>query len=119
MNESSPAVHCWVRLVGNKESVERTTEIFSRPFHGLFALVDLDPTDESVGYFHKSAGADLLVERVFLLPLPADAVLGVFQNNAAVSEFHSNLIGATEVPTPPSFLSLIDQTLNFAVEHFS
>src|SRR4030095_13444093 len=53
-----------------------------------------------------------------LLAFPANAVFGVFQDDATAREFVANLIRAAEVTTMTRFLPFINQLLNFIVEHF-
>src|SRR5690349_14429999 len=54
-----------------------------------------------------------------LLSLPAHSIFGVFEDDAAVGELATNLIGAAEVATSSRFLPFVDQRLNFAVEHLA
>ena len=50
--------------------------------------------------------------------LPAHAVFGVFEDNAALGEFVPNFIATRKVAAMTRFLPLINQRLNFFVEQF-
>src|SRR6266536_2464291 len=70
--------------------------------------------DESLCFqFHfvHSTNVELLelLDRVVsqLFPLPAHAILSVFQDDAALCEFVAKCIGASEVPPAAGFLALV------------
>src|SRR5438132_794297 len=52
-------------------------------------------------------------------PLPAYAVLRVFQNDTAPGKLIANFVGAVEVAAVTRFLALVNQLLNFVVEHLA
>src|SRR6476469_4364226 len=52
-----------------------------------------------------------------LFPFPAHAIFRVFENDAAVCKFDSNLIRSAKITSPSRFLAFVDHRLNFTVEH--
>ena len=52
-----------------------------------------------------------------LLSLPAHAVFGVFQNNAAFGELVANLIAAIKVAPVTRLLAFVNQLLNFSLKN--
>src|SRR5215469_3758716 len=47
-----------------------------------------------------------------LLPLPADAILGVLDNDSLLCKFFADLVGASEVALPLGLSALVDQGLD-------
>ena len=54
-----------------------------------------------------------------LLPFPAHAVFGIFQNDPAAGELDANLICPRKVSAATRLLSLVNQILNLAVKYLA
>src|SRR5882724_5971736 len=72
--------------------------------------------------YGKLNGPHLEFTRAFsviqgLLPLPAHAVLRVFEDNTEIGELLANLVSSTKVAPPTSLLPPVDQRLNLRIEH--
>src|SRR6266404_4881847 len=60
-----------------------------------------------------------IIIRAWSFPLPPYAVFGILQDYPPLGELIANLIGARKVAAMPRFLALVNQLLNFFVEHLS
>src|SRR5437879_4878557 len=57
--------------------------------------------------------------RAWSFPLPPYAVFGILQDDRPLGELFPNLIGARKVAAMTRFLPLVNQLLNFFIEHLS
>src|SRR5205085_4892440 len=60
-----------------------------------------------------------IIIRAWSFPLPPYAVFGILQDDPPLGELFPNLIGARKVAAMTRFLPLVNQLLNFFVEHLS